>query len=252
MAKRTYGWRRSKHDSRDHKFKLGASQTLPSRVDLRGWCPSVYDQGNLGSCTANALAALCQYSELKEGHKISESLAPSRLFIYWNERDLEGSVSEDAGAELRDGIKSLATWGFAPEALWPYDPARFAEKPPAIIYTTASQKKITSYAAVGQDLTAMKTCLYQGHPIAVGFSVYQSFESDRVARTGLVPVPDVNNELLLGGHAVLVVGYDDSKGFICRNSWGPSWGINGYFVMPYAYLLDQNLASDFWTIRFAK
>lgn len=95
----------------------------------------------------------------------------------------------------------------------------------------------------------MKGCLASGYPFVFGFSVYESFESQAVAQTGIVPMPSPN-EQLLGGHAVLAVGYDDEQGrFIVRNSWGKDWGMEGYFTIKYDYLLNDNLADDFWTIR---
>ena len=173
------------------------------------------------------------------------------LFIYWNERVLEHTTKSDSGAELRDGIKTLASLGVCPETEWPYsdsNPGPFETKPSNQAFVDALKHKITSYARVSQTLTQLKSCLAAGHPFVFGFSVYESFESDAVAKTGMVPMPGPD-EQLLGGHAVMCVGYNDNiQCFIVRNSWGPDWGDKGYFYMPYAYMLSTDMASDFWMI----
>jgi C1A family cysteine protease len=113
--------------------------------------------------------------------------------------------------------------------------------------------QITQYQRVdNRSVEAIKTPLAEGHPVVFGFSVYDSFESDQVAKDGVVPMPQKGEELL-GGHAVLAVGYDDgSKMFIVRNSWGPKWGREGYCMMPYEYLTNTDLADDFWVIQMAE
>jgi C1A family cysteine protease len=172
----------------------------------------------------------------------------SRLFIYYNERSLEGTVKQDSGAQLRDGIKTLATNGVCPETDWPYIISKFKSKPNTKSYQDGLQHKITSYSRLTTS-TDMKTCLASGFPFVFGFTVYQSFESTQVANTGIVPMPS-KNEQVLGGHAVMACGFDDSKNWmIVRNSWGSSWGAAGYFFLPYSYISNTNLATDFWTIR---
>ncbi len=175
---------------------------------------------------------------------------PSRLFIYYQERLDQGDVANDTGASIRESAKAVATYGVPPETDWPYDISKFAEKPPAIAYSDALQTKVTQYLAVSQNLQQMKSCLANGYPIHIGFSVYSSFESQTVAQSGVAPMPDLKNEKLLGGHAVTVVGYDDASGtWLCRNSWGTGWGMAGYFTFPYAYLTNSRLSGDFWTLR---
>lgn len=165
---------------------------------------------------------------------------------------MEGTVPQDAGAQVRDGIKSVATLGAPPETDWSYDIAKFAQKPPPKAYADAKQDLVLTYARVNQDPAQMQGCLADGYPFVFGFTVYESFESQAVAATGVVPMPAAQ-EKTLGGHAVLAVGYDDSQQrFIVRNSWGTGWGMDGYFTMPYAYLTSRNLASDFWTITMVK
>ena len=176
------------------------------------------------------------------------SWTPSRLGIYYDERVLEGTVSTDAGAQIRDAVKVLATNGAAPETLWPYVPANFAMAPPAVYVKTAAQDLALQYARVDQSQLGIEGCLSKGYPVIFGFTVYSSFESEAVARTGVMPMPS-SKEKCLGGHAVLCVGYERSKRmFIIRNSWGVGWGDKGYFYMPYNYLLNANLADDLWAL----
>lgn len=258
-----YGWVRDLPDMRDRVYSVpeAVSTTLPASVDLRTGTPGFmpcYDQGQIGSCTANAIAGAVEFGLRKE--KLPD-FVPSRLFIYYNERVMEGTVGTDSGAQIRDGIKSVATQGVPPESEWPYDavpadangqfPAGSAEatKPPAQVYEDALKNKVTSYQRVPQDLAHIKGSLAQGYPVVFGFTVYSSFESQQVASTGVVPMPAAG-EQVLGGHAVVAVGYDDSASrFIVRNSWGTAWGMDGFFTMPYEYLTNTQLASDFWTVR---
>ena len=176
-------------------------------------------------------------------------LHPSRLFIYYNERVIEGTVNTDAGAMLRDGIKTVAKQGACPEPMWPYLIARFKTKPSAACYAEGAKHTAVSYQRLVQSLSQMQGCLASGYPFVFGFTVYESFETNTVARTGHVPMP-ASGEHVLGGHAVCAVGYDiKRRWFICRNSWGTSWGMRGYFTIPLAYLTDSDLCADFWTIR---
>jgi C1A family cysteine protease len=236
-------------DDRDHLYAaplLSFKRGLPQSVDLRPNCPPVYDQGQLGSCTANGIGAAIEFDQRKQGNN---EFTPSRLFIYYNERVIEGTVSQDSGAQIRDGVKSVAKLGAPPETDWPYDITKFADQPPPTAYSDALQDVVTSYSRVTHNLTNMKGCLAAGYPFVFGFTVYESFESSTVAQTGIVPMPSPG-EQVLGGHCVLAVGYDDTqRRFICRNSWGPNWGLAGYFTMPYEYLINPNLSSDFWTLR---
>ena len=249
---RTYGWVPDLPDQRDHLYAAlpEVLAKLPSKKDLRSGCPPVYDQGQLGSCTANALSAALQFEQKKQGIKF---FMPSRLFIYYNERAIEGSVSSDSGAQIRDGIKSIASQGFCPETEWPYQIQKFADKPTGQCYKDASGDLAVGYQRlVSTNLNQLKGCLASGYPFVFGFTVYDSFESDEVAQTGVLNLPGPK-EAVAGGHAVMGVGYDDStQRFTVRNSWGADWGMKGYFTIPYAYLTNSNLADDFWTIRILK
>lgn len=242
-----YGWVPDLPDFRDKMY--GAVRpiptTLPSQVDLRTTCSPVEDQGQLGSCTANALVGALEFLECKDKVKFVNL---SRLFVYYNERVIEGTVNADSGAMLRDGIKTLAKHGVCSETNWPYNIANFSKKPPRGCYQEAEKYQILSYARLN-TLDEMRATLAEGFPFVFGFSVYESFESAQVAKTGVMNMPEAG-ERQLGGHAVLAVGYDDAtKRFLVRNSWGTGWGTKGYFTMPYAYMQDRNLSDDFWTIR---
>jgi C1A family cysteine protease len=244
------GWVPDIPDFRDKMY--GAVRpipsTLPSLIDLRPQCPRVEDQGELGSCTANALIGALEFLEMKDKVRFTEL---SRLFVYYNERVIEGSVNSDAGAMLRDGIKTLAKQGVCSETNWPYDIKGFTKKPPKGCYQEAEKHQILSYARIN-TVDEMRATLAEGFPFVFGFAVYEGFQSAQVSKSGVVNLPE-KGEKQVGGHAVLAVGYDDAtKRFTVRNSWGTGWGMKGYFTIPYAYLQDRNLSDDFWTIRRAE
>lgn len=241
------GWLPDLPDQRDilYAAPMAVMLQLPTSADLRNQCPPVYDQGHLGSCTANCLAGAFEF-DLKKQQK--PDYMPSRLFIYYNERVLINTVNSDSGAYIRDGIKTMNNEGVCPEKDWPYDISKFAQKPSANCYTKASKCQIKSYQKLINSLDQLKGCLTEGFPFVFGFTVYESFLTPEVAHTGIMPMPK-HGEKVRGGHAIMAVGYDDSKNaFIIRNSWSANWGINGYFYMPYAYITSK-LCNDFWTIR---
>ena len=247
-----YGWNPDMPDGRDLLYAAPpeVATALPPMVDLRPQCPPVYDQGHLGSCTANSIAGALEFDQMKEKER---AFTPSRLFIYYNERVMEGTVSSDSGAQIRDGVKSVNQQGAPPEDPdWPYDITKFADKPPQKAYDDAAKHKSILYQRLTPTLPQLKGCLASGFPFVFGFVVYESFESPQVASTGQAQMPQAG-EQQLGGHAVLAVGYDESQQrFTIRNSWGPGSGMAGYFTLPYPYLLQHTLSSDFWTIRSVK
>jgi C1A family cysteine protease len=248
-----YGWVPDRPDHRDKLYAAIAAppKTLPAKTDLRNGCSAVENQGKLGSCTANALAGNLEFLEKKAGHAATNL---SRLFIYYNERAMEGTINDDVGAVIRDGVRSLVKLGVCAEKKWPYKLSKFAQKPPAACYTEAQDHQVTSYHRI-LSLHEMKQCLAEGYPFVFGFSVYMGFESPEVAKTGELNLPGPNEpgagpDGQPAGHAVMAVGYDDTtKRVSVRNSWGTDWGIQGYFTMPYDYIADKNLADDFWTLR---
>ena len=176
-----YGWIPDLPDHRDHLYAapVAALTVLPPKIDLRAKCPkTVYDQGQLGSCTANAIAAAIEFDLIKQ--KVPKPFTPSRLFVYYNERAMEGTVRQDSGAQIRDGIKSVNKLGAPPETLWPYsdkNPGPFQKKPPASVYKEAAEHKVTAYQRVARVLSQMKGCLVSGYPFVFGFSVYDSFDT---------------------------------------------------------------------------
>jgi C1A family cysteine protease len=223
-----------------------APAKLPTKIDLRSKMPPVIDQGSLGSCTACALAGVFGFLDPK--------FEASPLFIYYNERFMDSqqggnSPVIDDGSTLRQGVKSLVSYGACSEQVWPYIENMFATRPNTGAYTEALDHQAIQFKNVKQTLVEMKTALNNGFPFVFGFLVYQSFVSSTVTRSGVVPMPK-SRERILGGHAVVCVGYDDTKQlFTCRNSWGTDWGDNGHFYLPYSYLTNGRLASDLWVIQ---
>jgi len=219
--------------------------SLPPSIDLRGKFKPISDQGKLGACTGFALSGIIGY--------ICPNITPSELFIYYNERLIGNTVNQDSGAPLSDGIKSLLNYGVCQQNLWPYNISKYKVKPLPICYQQAANNKALSVKNIRNTLDEMKNCLVSGLPFVVGIPVFASFETAIVAKTGMVPMPSLNDKLL-GYHAVSCVGYDDTKQcWIMRNSWGPNWGVNGYFYLPYPYLTkdylyDNICGSDLWVI----
>lgn len=236
--KRVYGWQPQPIDERDFKFLATLPKAnLPKAFNLLQNMPIVYDQGSLGSCTANAIGTLVDY-EL--------NILPSRIFVYYNERAMIGTVNEDSGAFLRDGMKSINKLGVCEDELCPYVIEDFAKKPKESAYENALNYRTSSYKAVAQTENAIKSALVAGHPIAFGFLVKESFESTRVSKSGFYrPKPD---EKIMGGHAVVICGYA-GKNVLIRNSWGSKWGKGGNFTMPFSEVLDPKISSDFWIIN---
>jgi C1A family cysteine protease len=239
-----YHWTRDKVDKRDHTYASKQLGAIPTKIDLRANCSPIENQGNLGSCTGNAIAATIEYLY----KKAKKPIDVSRLFIYYEERALIGTISEDSGAFIRDGIKVVNKKGAPLENLWPYNISKFTYRPSQSSYVDAAKRKAVGYQRC-LNFNAVKNALAVGYPVVIGFDVYESFESQVVANTGQMPFPNVDTEECLGGHAVTLVGYDDAtQKFIARNSWGAGWGDRGYFYMPYQVIQDSSMSSDFWII----
>jgi len=254
-----FGWKPDLPDFRDHvvvvdpEHKRGLGRMVDNRPKDNF---PIYNQGNLGSCTAQAICAAFHYVQVKQNNV---SFYPSRLFVYYNERALENTISEDAGAYLRTGMKVLEKFGVCHEDLWRYDESMFSQQPHHKCYVDALNNKSREYARVPKNLNDMKSILSQGFVFVFGFTVYSSFMEGGTGSTGRVTMPPAYpGDYIVGGHAVLCVGYidyekaDASEGdegvFIVRNSWGPTWGDNGYFYMPYKYM-TSGLCRDFWVLN---
>ena len=249
MSTRKYLCRRDPIDDRDIRYRATAPiLDIPPSIDLSAvsFMPSVMNQGPLGSCTSQAIANCYLFVHRKEG-KVEPDFIPSRLFIYFNERSMEGTIDQDAGAVIRDGFKSINQFGVCHESLCPYLVESFTQRPSNEAFSDALNYQALVYKRIENTLTEMKGCLTEGYPFVVGITIYEAFEGQDVAHTGIVPMPAGQ---CLGGHAVLVVGYDDTKQqFKVMNSWGEEWGDHGYFYLPYDYLTNSELANDLWTLR---
>lgn len=242
-----YNLKKDSEDSRDYKYSLhlGVDLTqLPKSVDLRQFMPPIFDQGQLGSCTSNMSAGHMGYYNVLYGQQYEPF---SRLQHYWHERTIENSVNDDSGAQMRTAFQVMTEIGMGYEKDWTYDISKFRDKPSDAAEAEAPKHKLDEYHRI-ENLDALKHALSSGLTVGIGIMVYQSFESQDVARTGVVPMPNKGSEQCLGGHAVLVVGYDDDKNhLIVRNSWGEGWGDKGYFYLPYDFINDSSLVLDCWT-----
>lgn len=254
-VKRYYGWLPSKPDFRDRMYTAPHSvvAALPAKVDLtepalgEPFEPTI-NQGQLGSCGPNSISMDLVYTMLKLSQPVDDQ--PSRLFIYYFSRLLMGQqyVNQDTGVDNRTMLKALNQFGWCDEALWPYDISKFTQKPSQQAIAQAAERVITGYAAVPQDINQMRGCLAAGRPFLFGFTVYSSFESQTVAQTGEVPMPS-RGDRVLGGHDVLIVGYDDgTQRYKFKNPWGPEWGQQGYGTMPYGMAHSASYSQDFWTV----
>lgn len=239
-----FHWTTDKFDARDYKYQV-SNKPSTGVVDLRNFCTPIEDQGSIGSCTAQATASAIEL--LNNRDKKYKDI--SRLFIYYYNRLAINRVNVDSGAYIRDSIKTVSKQGAPLESLWPYMVQRFKIKPNAIAINDALKRRVTLY----ERITSHEGCidaLNNGFPVIIGFYVYSSFISRDVSKTGYMPYPDKNKESLLGGHAVLLVGYNNKQGiYIVRNSWGSRWGDKGYFYMPYKVIQDNSMSADFWVIK---
>jgi C1A family cysteine protease len=245
--RRRGGWKPDVPDQRDYVYKPRTVGKLPPLVDLRDRFFRPWNQGGLGSCTAHAVGAACQFLDVYD--RDMNIVTPSRLFLYYNARLLEKNTANDDGAFIRNAIKAAAKFGYPAEDIWKYRTAAFARKPPPSAYKKATRETISKYERVQRNIGHFRKVLAEGLPIILGISVYESIDEDRVTKTGLIPIPG-KKERMDGGHAILAVGYDDSrKRLIIRNSWGTGWGDDGYGYLPYRFIEDPGLSDDFWVIR---
>lgn len=248
MMNLKFGWIPDLPDPRDVMFSPFKLETLPEEVNLSYMNPDVYNQLNFGSCVFNAYGSMFRSRLRKQG----KDFIPSRFFPYYNYRETIGKINEDTGASMREGCKMYVKHGTVPESEWPYDKELFTVKPTQRCYDHALNHQALEYRRIPNDLYSMKVCLATGNTFVGGIMIYESFMSASAARSGIITLPK-KEEDFLGGHAIEIVGYNDKlQSFICKNSWGKSWGMHGYFLLPYSYLTNNDLASDFWTITLVE
>ncbi len=248
---RSYGWTPSPPDIRDYKYVPEYPLlALPTVVNLDIPSPgSPFDpgvsQGRLGCCGPTTAANDIVFRSLLGGFPIN---TPSRLFVYYCTRELMGTTGSDSGVNNRTMLKAIRQYGYCDETLWPYDISKFTVKPNTAAYSAAiAQAQIFTYLSVQQDLNIMKSCIAAGQPIIFGFTVYESMETPTVDASGDIPMPKMN-ERVLGGHDVLLTGYDDAtRKFRLKNPWGPGWGLGGYGFINYDYV-NPSLSNDYWTV----
>ena len=193
----------------------------------------------------NATVNVAQIQQLQEW-------SPAPLFTYYTTRQIENTVTKDAGAMVRDAFKSAVLYGVVPEPTYPYIITKFASKPPTPIYTEAfKHKALTYHRIIDGKLSDMLSCLSEGYPFIFGMSVYPAFISSTVAKTGIVPAPSLKDKTI-GGHCMMCVGWkviNNVQYFIVLNSWGINWGDKGYCYIPFSYMSDVNQTNDLWTLR---
>lgn len=244
-----YGWIPDHPDHRDVLFTCKRRvKPLPEKASLRQDWPGILDQGNLGSCVWNAVSYAFLWCLARQSDVIFQ---PSRLFGYYNTRKMEGTVGEDAGCMIRDAFKTLRRDGVCDEKRWPYKIENFATKPPKRRYEEALDSQSLAYNRVSIDPLDIMSAICEGFPVVIGLALYESFESEKVAKTGQVPMPK-RNERMVGGHAVTVIGFDRrAQRFELANSWGNGWGDNGFFTIPFGYV-SEDLAADAWVLRLVE
>jgi C1A family cysteine protease len=254
-----------KIDNRDFIYKI-TRKRIPKSINLAAGLSSPILQGSLNSCTACAFCSIIEYNikEKKDpingSGTISPSYLPSQLFLYYNERAEEGNIDKNAPVEIRDGIKAAVKYGVCNFEMWPYVIDNYAIKPPDIAFQTAKSCRALQYKSLKIDIGTLKDCLANGNPFVFGFALPKSFskypDPGGCSETGMMVMPDENEERM-GGHAVAAFGYDDElKCFYVRNSWSEYWGKKGYFYMPYDFVTGsynkngekQANTFSFWTI----
>ena len=234
------------HDRRDYKFTVTKTPALASSFSLANKVTTVLDQGNLGACVSNAFAQAI-------GMSTNYGVNISRLFHYYCGRAIEGDSSlDDSGLDIRKAANIISKYGGCLESVWPYVIVNFNQLPPLTAFQKSKLFQKYTYSFVNQDLNSLQTCLVTTNsPIIFGITVYSSFMTQQVANTGIVPMPNTTTETLEGGHCIVMVGYNNTtQQFTCLNSWGNKWGNKGFFYLPYAYVTNPSLASDFCSLNF--
>jgi len=246
-VKRKFGWIPDVPDHRDFRCLAVEKRPKEEFVDLRNSMPEIYDQLEIGSCTANGVGSLLQHVSIKERMPFYKDV-PSRLFLYYFTRELEGTINEDCGAMIRNAIKIANSFGACAEnPTWPYVTEKFKTRPNHAAIKEAERQQAIEYRRVQQTPAAIENCLVCGYPIVFGSMLYESF--NEITKNGIAKYPSIE-ECPIGGHCMVMVGYDRRENlFIVRNSWGEKWGNDGHCYMPYKYILNNDLTDDLWTIR---
>lgn len=255
-----YGGGRSVPDQRDLGMaRLHAPLILPSKIDLSMYCGILRDQQQLGACTAFAGTAMLEFL-WRRWIIPGREYVLSPLFMYYKERELNGTLAQgDCGSDGRTAVKVINQFGVCPESLDTYDPANFANAPTGTQLAAALSYCAGAFHAIG-NVQDMKAAIASDYGFITGFNVYDSFESDATAASGLMPVPDRSSEQLLGGHEVFFCGYDDAVecpgatagAFKVQNSWGAAWGQSGFFWFPYQCAADPAIWMDSFIQHFGK
>jgi C1A family cysteine protease len=246
------GWKQDKAGVRDASFaatRVYRATAIKSKTDLSPKMPPIYDQGMIGSCTGNGLAAILDFARGKQGMAF---IGPSRLFIYFAEREIEGTINEDAGAQIRTGIDVLADLGSCKEKTWPYRESQWRTKPGAKCYTEAlSFQALHGYKVQNTDGRSIRIALSAGYPVVFGSLLYSQI--DLVDYQHPILQMPRKGERTIGGHCMVIVGHDDSrKLYKVRNSWGKAWADSGYFFIPYDYVHSAKITGDCWVIDQAE
>jgi len=253
IARNFKGWTRDPWDPRDRRFSAPSPNLkYPRKADIYRFCQPMLDQGSLGSCTAHMAVELYMQAEFE---RFGKTTLKSRLATYWWTRLLMGTLNEDSGATIRLAIKSLAKFGACEDSLYPNDAQRFVEKPSEQAIASAKQNIAVQYARVPHTADGFRDRIMRGDAIGIGFDCFDSLMSHRTLQTGIIPMPK-RGEQSNGGHAVVIVAYDDDRGvFVIKNSWGNRVGLSpqpglprGYFEIPMEYLLDPKLSADPWAL----
>ena len=243
-----YGWVPDRPDRRDLRFQ-GTAAAVEVTPDWSAGMPAAFNQGRIGSCTGNMFAAQAYFLRLKANPVDKERWIPSRLFAYYVARMREGTTRADAGAMIRDVLAGAITEGICPEPLWPYSELCVTLEPSPEAFERAQFCEVLDYRRVDNTNVDELFAALQAGPLCAGFTLYDSFESTDVTRTGVVPMPD-GNEGIVGGHALWLCRGDRRRGLVkFRNSWGPGWGARGYGWFPLEYVTDGDLAADFWAVN---
>lgn len=257
---RVLNWHRDIPIFHKNAYSAKFNLRLPQSIDLRLQDSMIFDQGQEGSCTANAACGMADFLEIKKGiaadpkQNVQEYTSgkyqnSSRSFVYWNERNIDGDATVDNGSYLHTAAKVFTTIGACDAKEYPYKPEHLFGQPPPNCFSLAEAHKVEQALNIADgDTFSMQSNLAAGFPFMIGISVYSSFP-EQEPNDGTVPIPNPWYDELLGGHAICVVGYTASQQFIFRNSWGTSWGVSGYGFIPFEYFEDTTLASDVWTFR---